>query len=77
MIYVPRNKKLKPVSIELSIICEFSVCTFTVFPVEICLNVGGKFCMCTCLLCAFHSMHITKSHTGRLIDTVYCTKHVG
>lgn len=46
MIYVPQNKKLKSVSIELSIINEFSVCTFTVFPVEICSNVGKKNSAC-------------------------------
>lgn len=63
MIYAPRNKKLKSVSIEQSVICEFSVCTITVFPVEICLNVGKKFCMCTCLLCAFHYVHTTKFST--------------
>lgn len=42
MIYVPWNKKLKSVSIEHSIICKLSMCTFTVFPVEICLNVGKE-----------------------------------
>lgn len=56
MIYVPRNKKLKSVSIEHSIICGLSVCTFTVFPVEICLNVGKKILHVHMLMMCF-SLH--------------------